>query len=126
MLRYIKKVLPFGLLCQYSALVTRPPINFCPLLFQSLPRATIETKSRDSRATIEASNLEEDGLLVSLYEKVFTPMYRLRRQLKLGSLPFVPTPRLTGEYYLQPPSARGIFKQDDLLCNGTCSVTGGA
>ena len=30
-----------------------------------------------------------------------------------------------GAYYLHPPDARTIFLHNDLLCNGTCSVTGG-
>ena len=34
-------------------------------------------------------------------------------------------PSLVGAYYLQPPDARAIFLHNDLLCNGTCSVTGG-
>ena len=42
-----------------------------------------------------------------------------------GSFPFVP-PSLVGAYYLQPPDARAIFSHNDLLCNGTCSVTGGS
>ena len=45
---------------------------------------------------------------------------------KTGSFPFVPPPSLVGAYYLQPPDAGAIFLQNDLLCNGTCSVTGGA
>ena len=43
---------------------------------------------------------------------------------KEGSFPFVP-PSLVGAYYLHPPDARAIFLHNDLLCNGTCSVTGG-
>ena len=31
-----------------------------------------------------------------------------------------------GAYYLQPPDARAIFLHNDLLCNDTCSVTGGS
>ena len=42
----------------------------------------------------------------------------------MGSFPFVP-PSLVGAYYLQPPDARAIFLHSNLLCNGTCSVTGG-
>ena len=34
-------------------------------------------------------------------------------------------PSLVGAYYLRPPDARAIFLHNDLLCNGTCSVTGG-
>ena len=30
-----------------------------------------------------------------------------------------------GAYRLQPPDARAIFLHNDLLCNDTCSVTGG-
>ena len=37
-----------------------------------------------------------------------------------------PPPSLVGAYYLQPPDARAIFLHNDLLCNGTCSVTGGS
>ena len=43
----------------------------------------------------------------------------------MGSFPFVP-PSLVGAYYLQPQDARAIFLHDDLLCNDTCSVTGGS
>ena len=35
-------------------------------------------------------------------------------------------PSLVGAYYLQPPDARAIFLHNDLLCNDTCSVTGGS
>ena len=37
-----------------------------------------------------------------------------------------PPPSLVGAYYLQPPDARAIFLHNDLLCNDTCSVTGGS
>ena len=30
-----------------------------------------------------------------------------------------------GAYYLQPPDARAIILHHDLLCNDTCSVSGG-
>ena len=33
---------------------------------------------------------------------------------------------LVGAYYLHPPEARAIFSHDDLLCNGTRSVTEGS
>ena len=49
--------------------------------------------------------------------------------LRWGSFPFVPPPpppSLVGAYYLQPPDARAIFLHNDLLCNDTCSVTGGS
>ena len=36
------------------------------LSFQSLPGANIETNSNDSRAVLEATNLKEDCLIVSL------------------------------------------------------------
>ena len=36
-----------------------------------------------------------------------------------------PPPSLVGAYYLHPPDARAIFLLNGLLCNGTCSVTGG-
>ena len=36
-----------------------------------------------------------------------------------------PPPSLVRAYYLHPPDARAIFLHSDLLCNGTCSVTGG-
>ena len=47
-----------------------------------------------------------------------------------GSFPFVGAyfpspPSLVGAYYLHPQDARAIFLHN-LLCNGTCSVTGGA
>ena len=35
-------------------------------------------------------------------------------------------PSLVSAYYLQPPDARAIFLHNDLLCNDTCSVTGGS
>ena len=41
-----------------------------------------------------------------------------------GSFPFLP-PSLVGAYYLHPPDARAITLHNDLLCNDTCSVTGG-
>ena len=43
----------------------------------------------------------------------------------LGSFPFV-TPSLVGAYYLQPPDKPAKFLHNDLLCNDTCSVTGGS
>ena len=36
-----------------------------------------------------------------------------------------PPPSLVGAYYLHPPDARAITLHNDLLCNDTCSVTGG-
>ena len=36
-----------------------------------------------------------------------------------------PPPRLVGAYYLHPPRHSAIFLHNDLLCNDTCSVTGG-
>ena len=41
-------------------------------------------------------------------------------------MPPPPPPSLVGAYYLQPPDARAIFLHNDLLCNDTCSVTGGS
>ena len=38
---------------------------------------------------------------------------------------FVCAPSLVGAYYLRPPDARAIFLHNDLLCNGTCFVSGG-
>ena len=49
-------------------------------------------------------------------------VFRLK---EVGSFPSVPQPSLMGAYYLQPPGARAIFLHNDLLCNWTCSVTGG-
>ena len=43
---------------------------------------------------------------------------------KNRSFPFVAR-SLVGAYYLQPPDARVIILHNDLLCNGTCSATGG-
>ena len=46
-----------------------------------------------------------------------------------GSFPFVPhpTPQLSGcILFASPTDARGIFLHNDLLCDDTCSVTGGA
>ena len=75
---------------------------------------------------------QEFRLMLSTYSK-FSPI--------LGSKPFFitlrtfwifavcappPPPSLVGAYYLHPPDARAIFLHSDLLCNGTCSVTGGA
>ena len=42
------------------------------------------------------------------------------------SLGAPPPPSLVGAYYLRPPDTRAIFSHNDLLCNGTCSVSGGA
>ena len=41
-----------------------------------------------------------------------------------GSFPFVPA-SLEGACYLRPPDTRAIFLHNNLLCNGTCSVSGG-
>ena len=43
----------------------------------------------------------------------------------MGSSPFVLPASLVGAYYLHPSGARAIFLHNDLLCNDTCSVTGG-
>ena len=42
-----------------------------------------------------------------------------------GSFPFVPPPQLSGRILFALPDARAIFLHSNLLCNGTCSVTGG-
>ena len=34
-------------------------------------------------------------------------------------------PQLSGRIFFAPPDASAIFLHGDLLCNGTCSVTGG-
>ena len=47
-------------------------------------------------------------------------------EARFGSFPFVPPPILAGAYYLHLSGARAIFLHDDLLCNDTCSVTGGS
>ena len=36
-----------------------------------------------------------------------------------------PPPQLNGCILFAPPDARALFLHKDLLCNGTCSVTGG-
>ena len=36
-----------------------------------------------------------------------------------------PPPQLSRRILFAPPDARAIFLHSDLLCNGTCSVTGG-
>ena len=36
-----------------------------------------------------------------------------------------PPPELSGRILFSPPDARAIFLYNDLLCNGTCFVTGG-
>ena len=36
-----------------------------------------------------------------------------------------PPPSFVGTYYLRPPDTRAIFLQNELLCNGTSSVTAG-
>ena len=43
-----------------------------------------------------------------------------------GSFPFVPPPSFVGAFYSHPLDARAIFLHNDLTCNDTCSVTGGA
>ena len=43
----------------------------------------------------------------------------------MGSFPFVPPPQLTGCILFATPR-RAIFLHNDLLCNDTCSVTGGS
>ena len=35
-------------------------------------------------------------------------------------------PQLSGRILFAHPDARAIFLHNDLLCNGTCSITGGA
>ena len=45
---------------------------------------------------------------------------------KLDLFRLCPPPSLVGAYYLQPPDPRAIFLHNDLLCNDTCSVTGGS
>ena len=48
------------------------------------------------------------------------------KKLDLFLFPFVPPPPSSvGSYYLQLPDARAIFFNNDLPCNGTCSVTVG-
>ena len=46
---------------------------------------------------------------------------RVARRFRIFS---VCDPSLVGAYYLHPPDARAIFLHNNLLCNGTCSVTG--
>ena len=47
------------------------------------------------------------------------------KKYKLTDLFRLCPPSLVGAYYLQPPDTRAIFLHSNLLCNGTCSVTGG-
>ena len=47
----------------------------------------------------------------------------LEKLLNLLRLP--PPPSLVGACYLHPRDAHAIFLHSDLLCNGTCPVTGG-
>ena len=43
----------------------------------------------------------------------------------IGSFPY-PVPQFSGRILFAAPDASAIFLHNDLLCNGTCSVTGGA
>ena len=75
---------------------------------------------------------------MDIVEDVFFPMYLARGRVDddedgehlnlfwdLFRLCPPPPPSLVGAYYLHPPDARAIFLHNGLLCNGTCSVTGG-
>ena len=44
--------------------------------------------------------------------------------MHLRSVPFVPPPSLVGIYFIWNPDACAIILYNDLLCNGTWSVTG--
>ena len=44
---------------------------------------------------------------------------------EFGVLPFVPH-HLSGRILFAPPEASAVFLLNDLLVNGTCSVTGGS
>ena len=93
-------------------------------------------------------NLAVSDLLFSLgvpliYHSTTAPKWKLgiflcklvNGEFKIGFLdllnrifayfPFVP-PSLVDACYLHPPNTRAIFSNNDLLFNGTCSVTGGA
>ena len=61
----IKAARRFDLFCQYPVAVTRTSLNFSPF-FERLSGANIETNSKDARAALEATKLDEDGLVVSL------------------------------------------------------------
>ena len=71
-------------------------------------------------------NKAELSLNIYLFQSNFSRKvcYYLPYKAKMGSFPFVP-PSLVGTYYLHPQDARAIFLHQDLLCNGTCSATGG-
>ena len=58
-----------GLFCQYPVAVAK---NVSPF-FKRLPSANFETKSKDTRAALEATKLDEDELVVFLYvESLYT------------------------------------------------------
>ena len=62
-------------------------------------------------------------------EHLFVPLHELPQLeyfilIELWDLS--PPPSLVGAYHLQHPDKRAIFLHGNLLCNGTCSVAGGA
>ena len=57
--------------------------KFLSPFFEKLPGANIETNSKDARAALEATKLDEDELVLSIDVKSLSPMYWLRRHLKL-------------------------------------------
>ena len=54
-----------------------------------------------------------------------TKIVKIFECFSYGTFSVCASTSLVGAYYLHPPDAGAIFLLDDLLCNGTCSVTGG-
>ena len=73
----------------------------------------VESPARKSFKWLHSSN------------KAVKPNQRSTIASRIFSVCAPPPPSLVGAYYLHPPDARAIFLHSNVLCNGTCSVTGG-
>ena len=73
-------------------------------------------KPRPGMSSLDKSFVEKQRILTE---------HELRIELVVFGIFCAPPPSLVGTYYLKPPDARAIFLHNDLLCNGTCSVTRG-
>ena len=64
--------------------------------------------------------IDKVQLVIAISVHIFLPALLILDLFRL-----CPPPSLVGAFYLHTPDARAIFLYNDLLCNGTCSVTGG-
>ena len=88
-------------------------IVICYIIYDSIP-------SKYTKLEVNFGGFTNKSLVRFEYEKsplnTFVDLFRLCPP---------PPPNLVGAYYLHPPDARAINLHNDLLCKGTCSVTGG-